>query len=144
MYRRGLLDPIRERVQGGVPYVGVSAGSNLACPSIQTTNDMPIAQPPSFRALGLVPFQINAHYFNGQTFVKRDDVLREHFGETRDERIREYHEMNDTPVVGLWEGGALRLEDGRLLLAGAPARVFRKGQEPCDVPVGMYLDDLLH
>jgi dipeptidase E len=110
---------------------------------MQTTNDMPIVQPPSFRALGLVPFQINAHYFNGQSFVKRDDVLHEHFGETRDDRLREYHEMNDTPVVGLWEGGALRIEGSRMLLAGAPARVFRTGQEPRDVTPGTYLDELL-
>jgi dipeptidase E len=143
LYRRGLLDAIRERVRAGVPYVGVSAGSNVACPTMQTTNDMPIVQPPSFRALGLVPFQINAHYFNGRSFVQRDDVMHEHFGETRDERLREYHEMNDTPVVGLWEGGALRVEGGRLLLDGAAARVFRKGEPPRDVAPGTYLDELL-
>jgi dipeptidase E len=143
LYRRDLLDAIRERVRAGVPYVGVSAGSNVACPTLQTTNDMPIVLPPSFQALGLVPFQINAHYYHGQTWVKCDGVLTEHLGETRDDRLREYHEMNDTPVVGLWEGGALRIEGGRMQLAGSAARVFRKGQEPRDVRPGAYLDELL-
>ena len=143
LYHHGLLDPIRERVRAGVPYVGISAGSNVACPTMQTTNDMPIVQPPSLRALGLVPFQINAHYFTGQPFLKSGDGFHEHFGETHDERLREYHEMNDTPVVGLWEGGVLRVESGRLLLAGTAARVFHKGQEPRDVTPGTYLDELL-
>ncbi len=132
LYRHDLLDPIHERVRAGVPYVGISAGSNVACPTL-----------PSFRALGLVPFQINAHYYIGQTFVKRDDAFTEHFGETRDERLREYHEMNDMPVVGLWEGGALRIEGGRMRIAGTAARVFRKGQGPEDAAPGTYLDDLL-
>jgi dipeptidase E len=144
LYRLELLEPIRQRVRDGLPYLGISAGSNVACPTMQTTNDMPIVQPPSFRALGLVPFQINPHYFTGQTFVKAEDgSFREHFGETRDERLAEYHELNDTPVVGLWEGGILRVEDGRLTLLGAPARIFRKGQEPADVQPGANLDHLL-
>jgi dipeptidase E len=143
LYHQGLVELIRERVRTGLPYLGVSAGTNVACPTIKTTNDMPIAEPPSLRALGLVPFQVNPHYFTGQTYVKCDDGYHEHFGETRDERIGEFHEMNDTPVVGLWEGGMLRLEGGRLLLMGASARVFRKGQEPRDVQPSTNLDDLL-
>ena len=143
LYRHGLLDAIRERVRAGVPYVGISAGSNVACPTMQTTNDMPIVQPPSFRALGLVPFQINPHYVYGQVLTKTGDGFQEQFGETRDERLREYHEMNDTPVVGLWEGAALRVENGRLSLAGAAARLFRKGHEPRDLSPGAYLDELL-
>src|SRR6059058_2313103 len=79
LYRFGLIDLIRERVlREGIPYLGVSAGTNVACPTIQTTNDMPITQPPGFQALGLVPFQVNAHYFTGQTHVKRDDAYHEH------------------------------------------------------------------
>src|SRR6516162_2324255 len=73
LYRFELLEPIRQRVRAGVPYLGISAGSNVACPTIKTTNDMPIIQPPSFDALGLVPFQVNPHYFTGQTFVKAED-----------------------------------------------------------------------
>jgi dipeptidase E len=143
LYRHDLLGLIRERVRTGLPYLGISAGANVACSTIKTTNDMPITQPPSFDALGLVPFQINPHYFMGQVHVKRDDGYQEHFGETRDDRIREYHEMNDTPVVGLWEGGVLRVENGQVVLAGAPARIFRKGQEPRDVEPGTCLEDLL-
>jgi dipeptidase E len=143
LYRHGLIEPIRERVRAGVPYLGVSAGCNVACPTLKTTNDMPITQPPSFEALGLVPFQVNPHYFTGDTWVKVGDEFVEHFGETRDDRLREFHEMNDTPVVGLWENGVLRVEGGRVLLAGAPARVFRKGQEPVDVAPGSDLAALL-
>ncbi len=143
LYRRDLLDAIRERVRGGLPYLGISAGGNVACPTIKTTNDMPITQPPSLDGLGLVPFQVNPHYFTGTTWYKRDDVYHEHFGETRDDRIREFHELNDTPVVGLWEAGLLRVEGGRMLLVGAAARLFRKGHDPVDFAPGAYLDELL-
>ncbi len=143
LYGRGLLEPIRERVRAGVPYLGISAGCNVACPTIKTTNDMPITQPPSLAALGVVPFQVNPHYFTGQTWVKRGDTYHEHYGETRDDRLREFHEMNDAPVVGLWEAGLLRAEDGRVRLLGAPARVFRKGAEPADAEPGAALDELL-
>jgi dipeptidase E len=144
LYRFGLLDVIRDRVRHGLPYLGVSAGTNVACPAIKTTNDMPIVQPPSLEALGLVPFQVNPHYFTGQTFVKAEGGdLREHFGETRDDRLREYHEMNDLPVVGLWEAGLLRCEGERVELSGAGARVFRKGRPAVDVAAGARLDDLL-
>jgi len=142
LYRLGLLEPLREGVWAGTPYLGISAGTNIACPTIRTTNDMPIVQPPSLDALGLVPFQVNAHYFTGQTFVKRDDGFHEHFGETRDDRIREFHEMNDVPVVGLWEAGLLRIEGGTVELLGAPARLFFKGQPPRDVEPGGRLDGL--
>jgi dipeptidase E len=144
LYRFGLLGPIRDRVRAGLPFLGISAGCNLACPTIKATNDMPIVQPPSLDALGLVPFQVNPHYFTGQTHVKRDDgSYEEHFGETRDDRLREFHEMNETPVVGLWEAGILRIEKGRLSLLGTPARLFRRGQEKVDVPPGGSLHELL-
>jgi dipeptidase E len=144
LYRLRLLDLIRDRVRGGLPYLGISAGANVACPTIKTTNDMPITQPPSLDALGLVPFQINPHYFTGQVHVRADDGYQEHYGETRDDRLREFHEMNDTPVVGLWEGGLLRIEQQRhVLLVGAPARVFRKDQEPVDLAPGSLLGELL-
>ena len=137
------LDPIRERVRGGMPYLGVSAGTNVACPTIRTTNDMPIVQPPSLDALGLVPFQVNPHYYPGSNFVRHGDQFVEHFGETRDDRIREFHEENETPVVGLWEGGVLRVTGGRVELIAAPARVFRRGQPPLDVQAGTNLAPLL-
>src|SRR5262245_20378248 len=122
LYQLGLLDIIRERVLAGIPYVGISAGTNVACPTMQTTNDMPIVQPPSFAALGLVRFQINAHYYTGMNWVKHGETLIEHFGETRDDRLREFHEMNDTPVVGLWEAGVLLCDDATVQLHDAPAR----------------------
>lgn len=143
LHRRALLAPIRERVRSGTPFMGVSAGSNAACPTMQTTNDMPIVMPPSFEALALVPFQINAHYFAGSVHAKTEQGYAEHFGETRDDRIREYHEMNERPVVGLWEGGVLHVEHGRVLLSGAPARVFRKGEPPTDRAPGSDLADLV-
>jgi dipeptidase E len=136
LYRFGLLDVIRQRVQEGMPYLGISAGSNVASPTIKTTNDMPITQPPSLDALGLVPFQINPHYFHGSTFVRQEEAFQEHFGETRDDRLREFHEMNDTPVIGLWEAGLLRIEKGNMLLLGAPARIFRRGMPAVDVEPG--------
>jgi len=101
---------------------------------MQTTNDMPIVYPPSFAALGLVPFQINPHYFTGATYVKVGDGYVEHFGETRDDRIREYHELNETPVLGLWEAGLICWDGRSGTLVGAAARVFHKGQEPVDWP----------
>jgi dipeptidase E len=156
LYRHGLLEPIRQRVAAGLPYLGISAGCNVACPTIKTTNDMPITQPPSLAALGLVPFQVNPHYFAGPTWVLRSAAaahqlpggltlaaLQEHYGETRDDRLREFHELNDTPVVALWEAGLLRVEGERVQLLGAPARVFRKGQDPVDIKPGATLDNLL-
>jgi dipeptidase E len=143
LYRLDLIDLIRERVRAGLPYLGVSAGSNIACPTIQTTNDMPIVQPRSFDALGVVPFQINAHYHFGPTFLKHGDEYVQHFGETRDERLREFHEMNDRPVIALWEAGMLRCEGGRVLLIDTQARLFRKGHEPLDVDPGTELSEFL-
>ncbi len=143
LYRLDLLDAIRDRVQQGTPYLGISAGSNVACPTIKTTNDMPIVQPASFNALGLVPFQINPHYFDGQIHVRAGEELVPHFGETREERIREFHEMNPTPVVGLWEAGLLRIEGAEVHLLGAAARLFRRGEAPQELSPGSRLDFLL-
>ena len=134
---QGLLAPLGERVRGGMPYLGASAGINLACPTIRTTNDMPIVEPPSFDALGLVPFQINPHYLDaapGST----------HMGETREQRIVEFLEENDRVVVGLREGGWIRVEGEHGALGGLRgARIFRRGAEPEERPVGAPLDDLL-
>ena len=131
------------RVRAGIPYVGISAGTNVACPTMKTTNDMPIVLPPSFDALGLVPFQINAHYYTGANWVKHGEQLIEHFGETRDDRLREFHEMNDTPVVGLWEAGVLICDGKTVQLHDVPARIFRKGREALDVPQGTELTQFI-
>ncbi len=143
MHRLGLVEPIRERVRAGVPYMGVSAGSNVACPTMMTTNDMPIVQPPSFEALGLVPFQLNAHYILGAGHYEVGGVLVKHYGETRDDRINEFHEENDTSVIGLWEGGLLWCVDGSVRLEGARARVFVKNREAVDVEPPAELDGLI-
>jgi dipeptidase E len=141
--RFNLSGAIQERVKEGMPYVGVSAGTNVACPTIQTTNDMPITYPASPRALNLVPFQINPHYFSGQTHVRSETGFEEHFGETRDDRLREFHEMNDVPVLGLWEAGILVREGEHLTLTGARARLFRKNQPSEDFEPGASLDFLV-
>jgi dipeptidase E len=126
LHRHGLLAPIRARVAAGMPYLGSSAGSNVACPTIMTTNDMPIVYPPSFQALGLVPFQINPHYLD-------PDPGSRHMGETRETRLREFHEENATPVAGLREGAMLQVTDGTVVLAGSTGmRVFRRGAEPAE------------
>ena len=137
LYEKGLLDPIRERVAAGMPYVGTSAGSNVACVTIRTTNDMPIVEPPSFDALNLVPFNINPHYLDpipGST----------HMGETREERLLQFLEENDKIVVGLREGAMLRIEDGSARLLGtAGARIFRRSQDPQEFQPGDSLDFVL-
>lgn len=144
MQAEGLLKPIRSRVASGMPYLGISAGTNVACPTMQTTNDMPIVHPDSFEALGLVPFQVNTHYYAGQIHVRLEEgEYEEHFGETRDDRIREFHEENEAPVLGLWESGLLRREGDQLGLLRGTARLFRKGQEPVDIQEGADLSDLL-
>lgn len=127
LQRFGLIDPIKRRVQGGIPYMGASAGTNVACPTMQTTNDMPIVMPESFETLGLIPFQINSHYYRGQVWVREGDNFIEHFGETRAQRIAEYHEMNSLKVLGLHEGTFLRREMDQYELLGGDATLFRAG-----------------
>src|SRR5207244_11998246 len=113
-----------------MPYIGSSAGAVTSSPTIRTTNDMPIVEPSSFDALGLVSFQINAHYLD-------PDPASTHMGETREERLRQFHEENATPVVGLREGTLLRIAGESVrLLGAAPARIFRRGQEPLEVSAG--------
>lgn len=131
LYERDLIGAIRERVRAGMPYIGSSAGTNIAAPTIKTTNDMPIVYPASFDSLALVPFQINPHYLD-------PDPGSTHKGETREDRIREFHEENDTPVLGLREGTALLINDGAVTLVGdRHARLFRKGHEPIELAEGM-------
>lgn len=133
----GLLVPLRARIAAGMPYAGASAGINLACPTIRTTNDMPIVEPRSFEALGLVPFQINPHYLDPEPGST-------HMGETREQRLAEFLEENDRVVVGLREGGWIRIEGERGRLGGlAGARIFRRGAGPEERRVGDSLDDLL-
>ena len=137
LYEAGVIEAIRARVEAGTPYVGWSAGSNMACPTLRTTNDMPIVEPPSFKALGLVPFQINPHY--------TDFHPPGHMGETRDERLNEFVKMNpEVRVIGIREGTILRVEgDTVRLLGGKPARFFEHGEEPRDIAPEESFDFLL-
>lgn len=122
-----LLEPIRKRVEAGAPYIGWSAGSNVACPTLRTTNDMPIIDPLGFDCLNMVPFQINPHYLDANP--------EGHGGETREQRIDEFLEINpNTYVVGLREGTMLKLEENALSLIGErKARIFMKDQKPLEL-----------
>ena len=133
--RNGLLAAIGSRVRTGMPYLGVSAGANLACPAIRTTNDMPIVQPASLAALGLIPFQVNPHYPAASTLDLRD---------ARDRRLGEFLEENDVPVLGLCEGSWLKVSGARATLGGtASGRIFVRGRAPRDVRPGDDLTALL-
>jgi dipeptidase E len=132
-----LLEPIRRKVKSGTPYIGSSAGSNVAGPTIKTTKDMPIVQPRSFDALGLVPFQISPHYLDPDTSSK-------HMGETQEERILQFLEENETPVVGIREGAWLLAEGDSVKLKGTTgARIFRRGQLPLEISPGSEISELV-
>jgi dipeptidase E len=136
LYDADVLQTIRQRVAEGAPYIGSSAGSNVAGPTIKTTKDMPIVQPPSFDALGLVPFQISPHFLD-------PDPNSTHMGETQEERILQFLEENDTPVAGLREGAMVRVENDSTVLKGTSgARIFRKGHDPVEAKPGEKLDYL--
>ena len=134
LYRLEIMQPLREAIFNGLPYLGTSAGSNICGVSMQTTNDMPIVYPPSFKTLGLIPFNLNPHYLDPDTNSK-------HMGETRETRIAEFHTQNTIPVIGLREGSWLRVKDDEIILKGAlKARVFEQGKEPYEVQSGATLD----
>ncbi len=123
LYNQSLIEPLREAVLAGKPYMGTSAGSNITGMTVSTTNDMPIVYPPSFDALQLIPFNINPHYLD-------PNPNSTHMGETRETRINEFHIYNDVKVVGLREGSALKVEGDRVSLWGElPARIFEQGKE---------------
>jgi dipeptidase E len=137
LYELELLDPLRRRVREGTPYIGSSAGSNVAGRTIGTTNDMPIVEPPSFAALGLVDFNLNPHYLDA-------DPASTHKGETREARLAQFHEENDMPVVALREGAMLRVEDDNATVRGSGGgRLFRRGRTTLELATGAGLNDLL-
>ena len=137
LHDNNLIDPVREAVLGGKPYMGWSAGANVACPTICTTNDMPIVQPGSFEAFNLVPFQINPHYLDANPDG--------HAGETREMRIEEFLEANQNiTVAGLREGTMFRIENKEInLLGNRNLRIFRYGEIPREYKPGDQLDFLL-
>lgn len=132
-----LMEPIRKKVQSGTPYIGWSAGSNVTCPTICTTNDMPIVEPQSFKALNLIPFQINPHYLDAHPDG--------HAGETREQRIMEYIAANqDMHVAGLREGCMFLIEGDKMSLIGPkPVRLFKYGEEPREMQPNEHFSQLL-
>ena len=133
----GVMPAVRERVVEGMPYIGSSAGAIVACPTLKTTKDMPVVEPSSFEALGLVDFQISPHYLD-------PDPGSTHMGETQEERIQQFLEENEQTVVGLREGSFLRIERGSIVVKGSSgARIFRRGEAPIEVKPGAELRKLL-
>lgn len=139
LHRENLITAVREAVAGGTRYIGSSAGTNVATPTLKTTNDMPIVEPPSFTAFGLVPFQINPHYLDS-------DPTSRHQGETRELRLLQYLEENSGPVLGMREGTWLRRRGPELELVGeaSGARLFSRGADPVEIATGTDLSHLLN
>ncbi|WP_299155251.1 dipeptidase PepE [uncultured Christiangramia sp.] len=136
LYRNRVMAVLKQKIKSGTPYMGTSAGTNIGGLSMQTTNDMPIVYPPSFQTLGLVPFNINPHYLD-------PDLNTKHKGETRETRIKEFHNLNSPPVVGLREGSWLELSGNKVTLKGdLPSRIFRKDQVPFEIETDSDLSDL--
>ncbi|MFD1316880.1 dipeptidase PepE [Namhaeicola litoreus] len=128
-----LMNVLSDSIKSGTPYLGTSAGSNITGPSMQTTNDMPIVYPPSFTTLNCIPYQINPHYVD-------PDPNSKHQGETRETRIKEYHTLNDSPVVGLREGSWLEVIGEKIVLKGdLKARIFRKDEPTIEIESGTFL-----
>ncbi len=137
LYDLKLVEPIRSFVASAKPYMGSSAGTNMACPTIRTTNDMPIVEPPSLNSLGLIPFQINPHFLDA-------DPKSTHKGETREQRLAEYLEENDGPVVAIREGTWLSVNGNQCTLNGSTGmKLFEKGKPPQSYGAGADLSFLL-
>lgn len=137
LYKRELMDPLRKVVENGVPYLGTSAGSNIVGQSVKVTNDMPIVQPSSLQALGLIPFNINPHYLDM-------DPQSKHQGESRETRIKEFHTYNKTTVIGLREGSWIKVSGQQMILKGPlTARVFKRHAEPFEMKPESELGQLL-
>lgn len=127
LYKNNLIKPLQESVLSGTPYLGTSAGSNICGLTMNTTNDMPIVYPPSFKTLALVPFNINPHYLD-------PDPNSKHMGETRETRIKEFHKFNTQPVIGLREGSFLKVTNDDIILKGLlSARIFEVDKIPYEL-----------
>ncbi|GAA0739885.1 dipeptidase PepE [Gaetbulibacter jejuensis] len=136
LYKNDLIETVKAAVNNGTPYLGTSAGSNICGLTVNTTNDMPIVYPPSFKTFGFVPFNINPHYLD-------PDPNSTHMGETRETRIKEFHKFNTQPVVGLREGSWLEVKGDSIILKGElNARVFEYDKAPFEVETGTELNTL--
>lgn len=136
LYRHNIMTLLTEILKKGTPYLGTSAGSNITGLTMQTTNDMPIIYPPSFQTLGMIPFNLNPHYLDPDTNSK-------HMGETRETRIKEFHQFNSVPVLGLREGSWLDVKEEKITLKGnLSARLFKQNQNPEELEAGSDLSFL--
>ena len=136
LYENKVMAVLKQTIEKGTPYLGTSAGSNICGLTMKTTNDMPIIYPPSFDTLGVIPFNLNPHYLD-------PDVNSTHMGETRETRIKEFHQFNTPAVLGLREGSWLEVKGNSILLRGSlTARLFRQNQEPVELESGSELNYL--
>jgi len=134
LYSQDLINVLKKKVNSGTPYLGTSAGSNICGMTMQNTNDMPIAYPPSYETLGVIPFNINAHYLD-------PDPTSTHKGETRETRIKEFHTYNDIPVLGLREGSWLKVDGEEIILKGKfKARLFEQHNQPKELDSGSIIE----
>ena len=134
LHQNNQMQTLKKAIESGTPYLGTSAGSNICGLTMQTTNDMPIIYPPSFETLGAIPFNLNPHYLDA-------DLQSKHMGETRETRIKEFHQFNTQPVIGLREGSWLDVKGEQIILKGAlPARLFRQNQEAIEVESGNKME----
>jgi len=130
LYKNDILETLKKVLENGTPYLGTSAGSNICGINMKNTNDMPIVYPPSFKTLGCIPFNINAHYLDPIEGTK-------HMGETRETRIKEFHVFNETAVLGLREGSWLEVISQTITLKGNyTARLFEKDKNPVELGIG--------
>ncbi|MBI3441169.1 MAG: dipeptidase PepE [Proteobacteria bacterium] len=144
LQKSGLLEAIKQKALAGMPYMGASAGINVTGPTIMTTNDMPIVQPASFEAMNFVPFQINPHYVDGKFYYEEGGKVVPYQGETRADRINQYHEDNATPVVGVREGSALRIKGKAVeILGGKPVTLFEQGKPAAEITDAKILSSLI-
>ncbi|MGC1473719.1 MAG: dipeptidase PepE [Psychroserpens sp.] len=137
LYKNDVLETIKDAVNNGTPYLGTSAGSNICGLTMNTTNDMPIVYPPSFKTFGFVKFNINPHYLD-------PDPKSKHMGETRETRIKEFHSFNAQPVVGLREGSWIEVKEHTVTLKGPlDARIFEHGKSPYEIQTNADLSNLM-
>lgn len=130
LYKNNIMSVLKKTIENGTPYLGTSAGSNICGLTMQTTNDMPIIYPPKFETLGAIPFNLNPHYLDA-------DLQSKHMGETRETRIKEFHQFNSQPVIGLREGSWLDVKGNQIILKGTlTARLFRQNEETIEVGSG--------
>lgn len=144
LQKTGLLEAIRDHAREGFPYMGASAGINVTGPTVMTTNDMPIVQPRDLNAMGLVPFQINPHYVDGKFYYEEGGKIVPYQGESRADRLNQYHEENATPIVAIREGSAIRVRGRDIVILGdKPVTLFEQGKPTAEIADAKILSALM-